>query len=100
MSADASPLVIEVCHAMPDRALRIALRLPSGANVAMALAEAAPALRAAGIVADPERLAIFGRSVGPGDTLVDGDRVELLRPLIADPKAARRERAARGRYRR
>jgi putative ubiquitin-RnfH superfamily antitoxin RatB of RatAB toxin-antitoxin module len=28
--------------------------------------------------------------------LVDGDRIEVLRPLIADPKQARRERAARG----
>ena len=42
---------------------------------------------------DMECLAIFGRAVKPGDTLRDGDRVEVLRPLLIDPMQARRRRA-------
>ena len=91
------PLRVEVCHALPASALRGVVELPPGATVAHALAAAEDALRADGVVVDPARLAIFGRLVGPGDRLVDGDRLEVLRPLLADPKRARRERAARGR---
>ena len=97
MSDDAPALAVEVCHALPDRALRIALRLLPGSTVAQALAAAESELRAAGVVVDPARVAIYGRLVGGGDALFDGDRIELLRPLVADPKEARRERAARAR---
>jgi len=37
--------------------------------------------------------AIFGQRVRAETPLADGDRVELLRPLVADPKDARRRRA-------
>ena len=40
-------------------------------------------------------LALHGVRAAPGDALRDGDRIELLRPLVADPKDARRRRAAR-----
>jgi uncharacterized protein len=40
---------------------------------------------------------IFGVAAEPGAALRDGDRVELLRPLQADPKEARRQRARRQR---
>jgi putative ubiquitin-RnfH superfamily antitoxin RatB of RatAB toxin-antitoxin module len=38
-------------------------------------------------------LAVFGRAATPATVLHDGDRIELLRPLLADPKQRRRERA-------
>jgi len=41
-------------------------------------------------------LGIFGKTVKPEQTLRAGDRVEIYRPLIADPKEARRERAKQG----
>jgi putative ubiquitin-RnfH superfamily antitoxin RatB of RatAB toxin-antitoxin module len=40
---------------------------------------------------------VYGRLVGLDDVLGEGDRVEILRPLVADPKAARRQRARRPR---
>jgi putative ubiquitin-RnfH superfamily antitoxin RatB of RatAB toxin-antitoxin module len=40
--------------------------------------------------------AIFGAMALPTTPLVDGDRIELTRPLIADPKHARRDRARQG----
>jgi len=37
---------------------------------------------------------IFNKACAPGDAVCDGDRVEIYRPLLADPKEARRRRAA------
>ena len=92
---DATGLQVEVCYALPERDWRVPLSLPAGATVADALDAADMPSRIAGLVVDPAHLAVFGRLVGPADVLADGDRVEILRPLLADPKQARRERAAR-----
>lgn len=40
------------------------------------------------------KIGIFGKLVKPDQVLQDGDRVEIYRPLIADPKEARKRRAA------
>lgn len=78
---------IEVLRAWPRRFAQVQLELPDGARVI-------DALRAAG-EQDPETAAcaVFGVAVEPGHVLADGDRLELLRPLQADPKDARRSRA-------
>ena len=41
---------------------------------------------------EPLPLARFGRLVTPETVLADGDRIEILRPLLADPKDQRRQR--------
>ncbi len=41
-------------------------------------------------------LGLFGRRISSHHTLTPGDRVEICRPLVADPRAARRALAARG----
>lgn len=75
-------------RAWPRRFSSVELDLPEGSTVI-------EALRAAGLQADAEVVAyaVFGNTVDPGHRLVDGDRIELLRPLQADPKDARRSRA-------
>ncbi|RPE81605.1 RnfH family protein [Vulcaniibacterium tengchongense] len=80
---------VEVVRAWPRRHEAVALELPAGARVA-------DALRAAGWERDPETVAyaVFGVRAGPDTPLHDGDRIELLRPLLADPKTARRQRAS------
>ncbi len=45
----------------------------------------------------PLDLGIFGRSVPPTEVLHDGDRVEIYRPLVADPREARRRLVTEGR---
>jgi putative ubiquitin-RnfH superfamily antitoxin RatB of RatAB toxin-antitoxin module len=42
------------------------------------------------------KVGIFGKAATLETLLVEGDRVEIYRPLIADPKAARKKRAAQG----
>lgn len=88
-----TPIRVEVVYALPDRYWSVPLELASGATVSQALALAGIERLAADIEVDPARLAIFSRPVQPSTVLRDGDRVEILRPLLADPKQARRARA-------
>jgi putative ubiquitin-RnfH superfamily antitoxin RatB of RatAB toxin-antitoxin module len=80
-------LRVEVVRAWPTRLERIELALEEGATVRAALA-------AAGLSA-PHGAGIHGRRVALEATLADGDRVEIYRPLRADPKEARRRRVLR-----
>jgi uncharacterized protein len=79
---------VQVVIAWPRRAEAVELALPLGATVADAVA--ASGLDLSGITG----YAIHGERAGTDTVLRDGDRVELLRPLQADPKDARRRRAA------
>lgn len=79
---------VELLRAWPRRFERTGLELAAGSCVA-------DALSAAGWADDPETVAyaVFGVRVDRQAMLRDGDRIELLRPLQADPKEARRRRA-------
>lgn len=79
---------VELLRAWPRRFERVEVELPEGASVADALSKA-------GWSEDAETVAwsVFGVTVTSQTVLTDGDRVELLRPLQADPKEARRRRA-------
>lgn len=79
---------IELLRAWPRRFERAEVELPEGASVADALGKAGW-----GEDAETVAYAVFGVTVTPQTALRDGDRVELLRPLQADPKDARRRRA-------
>ncbi len=82
---------VEVVLAWPDRYQQRQLELPEGSTVADAVAEAA--LDGA---AEAVAMAVHGVLARPQQLLQDGDRVELLRPLLADPKENRRRRARGG----
>lgn len=87
MSA-AGTIRVEVVLAWPRRHEAVMVSVPAGACVGDALARSGlPSDGIAGV-------AVFGERVTPATLLRDGDRVELLRPLQADPKDARRRRAA------
>ncbi len=79
---------VQVVLAWPRRHQAVELELPDGARVADALAACGLALD--GVAGQ----AVFGERVEADAALRDGDRLELLRPLRADPKDARRRRAA------
>ncbi|MEA9562868.1 MULTISPECIES: RnfH family protein [unclassified Xanthomonas] len=80
---------VEVVLAWPDRYSAVLLDLPEGATVAEA-ATASGLLQQNASAA----IAIHGVVARPDQVLRAGDRVELLRPLLLDPKEARRRRAA------
>jgi putative ubiquitin-RnfH superfamily antitoxin RatB of RatAB toxin-antitoxin module len=86
-------LKVEVAYGGPEGEAVDVLDLATGATVADALARSSLPLR---LGLDPGSLsfAIFGQRARASTPLRDGDRVELLRRLVADPKDVRRRRAA------
>jgi len=85
---------VEVCHAKPGAVFRKRLRLPAGTTLKTAI-EASGVLQAVPEI-DMERcrVGIYGKLKTLDTVLRERDRVEIYRPLIADPKEARRRRAA------
>lgn len=83
----ASTIRIEVVRAWPRRHASVSLQLPGDATVSDALA--ACGLPLDGICG----YAVFGERIAVEGRLCDGDRLELLQPLLVDPKEARRRRA-------
>jgi len=75
---------VDVVYALPERAEVVSVQLPAGATVSDAVA-------ASGLQGDA--YGVYGEKVAGSHPLKDGDRVEIYRPLRADPKEARRRRA-------
>lgn len=87
---------VEVAYARPERQVILKVEVPAGTT-------AVEAARLSGIEEQfPEielgkhRMGVFGKLCKPDRPLNPGDRVEVYRPLLADPRAARRELAAAG----
>jgi putative ubiquitin-RnfH superfamily antitoxin RatB of RatAB toxin-antitoxin module len=89
----AATVAVTVVWATPDVQDSVPLTLPAGATVAAAIAQSGLVERYR-IDRGAVRPAIHGRLVRDDAALRDGDRVEICRPLLVDPKAARRLRAA------
>jgi putative ubiquitin-RnfH superfamily antitoxin RatB of RatAB toxin-antitoxin module len=92
-----APLRIEIAYAEPQRAIVKAFRLAPGSRVADALQLAALDPDFIGVDLANSALGIFGRQTRADQPLLDGDRIEIYRPLAADPKAGRRARARESR---
>lgn len=90
--AAAETIRVEVVYALADAQALVALELPAGSTAASAVAASALTARFPELAGALSPLAVFGRPVTPTSVLADGDRVELLRPLVADPKDRRRAR--------
>jgi uncharacterized protein len=88
------PVSVEIVYARPLRSIVKMFTLPEGAAVAQALAAAAGDADFAEVDLAGSPVGIFGKLVGKDQPLKDGDRLEIYRALAADPKTARRARAA------
>ena len=83
---------VEIVHARAQNCVAKSLQLPSGSLVADALTLAAEDQDFAGIDLKNSPVGIFGRLARKDQPLKDGDRIEIYRPLSAEPKLARRRR--------
>jgi putative ubiquitin-RnfH superfamily antitoxin RatB of RatAB toxin-antitoxin module len=88
------PIRIEVVYACPDRAWRVQLTLPPGSTVLQAFEASGLRSRIAELSDQGPDLGVFANPVAHDRMLREGDRVEVYRPLLIDPKDARRKRAA------
>jgi putative ubiquitin-RnfH superfamily antitoxin RatB of RatAB toxin-antitoxin module len=94
MIGDDPGIEVTVVLALPDRATEIAVRLPAGATLGDALEGSGLAERHPEADVARARVGIFGKLSDRKAVLADGDRVEVYRALIADPKERRLRRAA------
>lgn len=90
-------LSIEVCYALPSEQTLIAVELPEGATVRQALDASGILTRYPQIDLAQQKVGVFGKLKPLDALLADHDRVEIYRPLIVDPKAARQRRVERTR---
>lgn len=98
--SEADMIGVEVAYALPHEQAIIALEVPEGTTVVEAARRSGIADRFDGIDIDNADFGIFGKEVPATRMLRTGDRVEIYRPLLADPKEVRKARAARARERR
>ena len=84
---------IEVAVALPARQWLIVAQVAEGTTIQEALAQIDVERRCPGFAVDLSRVGIFGQRCSPERVLQAGDRIELYRPLHADPKTIRRELA-------
>lgn len=96
-----STIKVEVAYALPEKQLIRALEVPTGTTALEAVTlsgieEAFEELT----INDSSRLGIFGKAVKSDQVLAAGERVEIYRPLLIDPKEVRKKRAAEAKERR
>ena len=94
---DTIAIEVEVVYALPHAQTAITVRVPQGATIRQALVASHIAIRHPEIDLDSAQVGIFGVCRPFWTVLGDGDRIEVYRPLRADPKQARRKRARRTR---
>ena len=87
---------VEVVFALPEKQRLIAVDAVAGMTAAEAIAASGILAQFEGYELQELRIGIWGREVEAGQRLSPGDRVELYRPLVVEPREARRLRAAKG----
>jgi putative ubiquitin-RnfH superfamily antitoxin RatB of RatAB toxin-antitoxin module len=89
-------LTIEVIYALPAKQQLVTLKLPAGSTVRQAIDASGLLQKHPEIDLAKNKIGVFAKLSKPDALLRDHDRVEIYRPLIADPKEVRKQRAAAG----
>ncbi|HDL6882386.1 TPA: RnfH family protein [Yersinia enterocolitica] len=88
-----SDIRVEVVYALPECQYLRTVSLEAGSTVEEAIKASDLLELRSDIDLTKNKVGVYSRPVKLGDKLNDGDRVEIYRPLIADPKELRRQRA-------
>jgi putative ubiquitin-RnfH superfamily antitoxin RatB of RatAB toxin-antitoxin module len=92
----AEMLKVEVCYALPEKQEMVSVSLPEGATLQQALEASGLLGKYPEIDIKKNKFGIYAKLSKLDTPLRDRDRVEVYRPLIADPKEVRKQRAAEG----
>ena len=87
---------VEVCYAMCDKQEVVRLKLPAGATLQQGLEASGLLGKHPEIDVKKNKFGIWNKLSKLDAVLRDKDRIEIYRPLIADPKEVRKQRAAEG----
>lgn len=91
-------VTIEVAYALPDKQRIEVVEVPAGTTAIEAVAlSGIEAHFDELIVSDDLKLGVWGKAVAHSRVLEAGERVEIYRPLLIDPKEVRKQRAAKAR---
>lgn len=88
-------LRVEICYAEPDEQVLLSLKVPIGSTAFQAIELSNILVRFPEIDLSKNPVGIFSRKVSLSQILRDGDRVEIYRPLLIDPKEIRRQKSSR-----
>ena len=94
--ANVDRITVEVAYARPDEQVLIALEIEAGATLQQAIYHSGVLNRFPEIDLAASKVGVFGKLGKLDAVLRAGDRVEIYRALIADPKEVRKQRAAEG----
>lgn len=88
---------VEVAYALPHKQAIVPLQVEKGCTVYAAVQQSGIEKQFEGLELENARLGIFGKAVSKPQQqeIQEGERVEIYRPLIADPKEVRKVRAAK-----
>jgi uncharacterized protein len=84
---------VEVAYAKPEEQVIVTIKVPQGTTIAQAVKLSGLLARFPEISHSELKVGVFGVLCKPDQLLNQGDRVEIYRPLVHDPKEARRQRA-------
>lgn len=90
---NAEKYFVEVVYALPEEQVLITLDVDQGTTVEQAVKLSGILEKFPDIDLTKNKVGIFGKATKSDQELRDKDRVEIYRPLIADPKESRRKRA-------
>jgi putative ubiquitin-RnfH superfamily antitoxin RatB of RatAB toxin-antitoxin module len=93
MTAAEQPITVEVAYARPDVQVILPVSIERGATLEAAIRRSGILLSFPEIDLNVNKVSVFGRLSKLESLLRPGDRVEINRPLIADPKQMRKQRA-------
>ena len=89
-------MIVEVTYALPDKQSLVSLEVEKGTTLKEAIEASGILDSFEQIDLTKDRVGIFSKFATLDTVLREKDRVEIYRPLIADPKQVRKERAAEG----
>jgi putative ubiquitin-RnfH superfamily antitoxin RatB of RatAB toxin-antitoxin module len=84
---------IEIAYATPEKQVLLKIEAPVDCTVANAIELSGIREEFPDMELDPKAVGIFSRKVSMDHELKEGDRVEIYRPLVVDPKEMRKQRA-------
>lgn len=87
---------VEVAYALPEKQIIRAVNVDAGTTIGAAIVLSGIMMDFPELELEEAKVGIFGKAAAMTMVLSDGDRVEIYRPLIADPKEVRWKRAAEG----
>lgn len=93
MANDAGEIRIRICYAKPEQQFLREVTVAAGANIEEAIRRSGILSDLGGLDLASCRIGIYGKIKTLDAQVRDGDRIEIYRALLADPKDARRKRA-------